>query len=77
MSRVLATEAEVLALSPDAASSKAAKGLQSINKWPTTGSNDVAVWGECQGSGSQPQISLQAWLGIDAAACGSSGARRW
>ena len=54
MSRVLATEAEVLALSPDAASSKAAKGLQSINKWPTTGSNDVAVWGECQGSGSKP-----------------------
>ena len=54
MSRVLATEAEVLALSPDAASSKAAKGLQSISKWPTTGSNDVAVWGECQGSGSKP-----------------------
>ncbi|WP_255576295.1 SWIM zinc finger family protein [Comamonas sp. Y33R10-2] len=54
MSRVLATEAEVLALSPDAASSKAAKGLQSINKWPTVGSNDVAVWGECQGSGSKP-----------------------
>ena len=54
MSRVLATEAEVLALSPDAASSKAAKGLQSISKWPSVGSNDVAVWGECQGSGSKP-----------------------
>lgn len=54
MSRVLATEAEVLALSPDAASSKAAKGLQSISKWPTTGSNEAAVWGECQGSGSKP-----------------------
>lgn len=54
VSRVLATEAEVLALSPDAASSKAAKGLQSIGKWPSTGSNEAAVWGECQGSGSKP-----------------------
>ncbi|RGE45386.1 SWIM zinc finger family protein [Comamonas testosteroni] len=54
MSRVLATEAEVLALSPDAASSKAAKGLQSISKWPSTGCNDAAAWGECQGSGSKP-----------------------
>ena len=54
MSRVLATEAEVLALSPDAASSKAAKGLQSPSKWPTTGCNEVAAWGECQGSGSKP-----------------------
>ena len=54
MSRVLATEAEVLAMSPDAASSKAAKGLQSISKWPSVGSDEVAVWGECQGSGSKP-----------------------
>lgn len=54
VSRVLATEAEVLALSPDAASSKAAKGLQSISKWPSVGCNDVAAWGECQGSGSKP-----------------------
>lgn len=44
----------MLALSPDAASSKAAKGLQSISKWPTTGSNEAAVWGECQGSGAKP-----------------------
>ncbi|MBV8248023.1 MAG: SWIM zinc finger family protein [Comamonas sp.] len=43
-----------MALSPDAASSKAAKGLQSISKWPSTGSNAAAVWGECQGSGSKP-----------------------
>lgn len=54
MSRVLATEAEVLALAPDAASGKAAKGLQSIGKWPSTGSNETVVWGECQGSGSKP-----------------------
>jgi len=54
VSRVLGTESEVLALSPDASSSKAAKGLQSPAKWPTMGANDVAVWGECQGSGSKP-----------------------
>lgn len=54
MSRVLGTESEVLALSPDAASSKAAKGLQSPSKWPVTGANEVAAWGECQGSGSKP-----------------------
>ena len=54
MSRVLVTEAEVLALSPDAASSKAAKGLQSPGKWPSLGCNEQAAWGECQGSGSKP-----------------------
>lgn len=54
MSRVLGTEVEVLALAPDAASVKAAKGLQSIRKWPSVGSSATAVWGECQGSGSKP-----------------------
>ncbi len=54
VSRVLGTESEVLALSPDAASSKAAKGLQSLSKWPVTGCNESAAWGECQGSGSKP-----------------------
>lgn len=54
MSRLFATESEVLALSPDAASSKAAKGLQSAHKWPSSGCDEHAVWGECQGSGSKP-----------------------
>jgi hypothetical protein len=47
------TEA-VLSLSPDDASTKAARGLTSAGKWPTLGANDQAVWGECQGSGSKP-----------------------
>lgn len=68
MSRVLATEAEVLALSPDAASSKAAKGLQSISQWPTTGSDGGAVWGECQGSGSKP-YQTQVDLSVPAFKC--------
>jgi hypothetical protein len=49
----LTTEA-VLALAPDAASAKAAHGLVRPGQWPTLGANDVAVWGECQGSGAKP-----------------------
>lgn len=44
----------VLALSPDEASAKAARGLTSPAKWPLLGASDAAVWGECQGSGSKP-----------------------
>lgn len=54
MSRTPLTTAQVLALSPDDASSKAAKGLTSPNKWPSLGATEEAVWGECQGSGSKP-----------------------
>ena len=54
MSRVPLTTAQVLMLSPDESSSKAAKGLLSPAKWPTLGATDDAVWGECQGSGSKP-----------------------
>lgn len=54
MSRTPLTSAQVLTLSPDEASSKAAKGLLSPAKWPTLGATDEAVWGECQGSGSKP-----------------------
>lgn len=47
----------VLALAPDDASAKAARGLTSPAKWPTLGADDRAVWGECQGSGSKPYQS--------------------
>lgn len=45
---------EVLALAPDEASAKAARGLALPTKWPMLGANGLAVWGECQGSGSKP-----------------------
>lgn len=45
---------QILALSPDDSSAKAAKGLLAPAKWPTLGHDEVAVWGECQGSGSKP-----------------------
>jgi SWIM zinc finger len=44
----------VLALAPDDASAKAARGLLAPAKWPLLGHNDAAVWGECQGSGAKP-----------------------
>lgn len=45
---------DILKLAPDDASAKAAKGLVIPAKWPLLQVNDVALWGECQGSGSKP-----------------------
>jgi len=50
----LLTSEAVLALAPDAASAKAAHGLVRPSQWPLLGASDVAVWGECQGSGAKP-----------------------
>ncbi|XVJ68225.1 MAG: SWIM zinc finger family protein [Rhizobacter sp.] len=44
----------VLALAPDDASAKAARGLTAPTKWPLLGTDGTAAWGECQGSGSKP-----------------------
>ncbi|MGP1684602.1 MAG: SWIM zinc finger family protein, partial [Giesbergeria sp.] len=54
MSRMPLTADAVAALSPDDASTKAARGLVAPAKWPVLGASDAAVWGECQGSGSKP-----------------------
>lgn len=51
---MLLTVDEVLALAPDAASAKAARGLTAAGQWPTRGADAAAVWGECQGSGAKP-----------------------
>jgi hypothetical protein len=45
---------EILQLSPDEASAKAAKSLVIPGKWPRLEYNEQAIWGECQGSGSKP-----------------------
>jgi hypothetical protein len=42
----------VLGLAPDASSSKAAAGVAKPAKWGGAGCDELAVWGECQGSGS-------------------------
>ncbi len=54
MGRTSLSVEQVLALSPDEASTKAARGLLAPSKWPLLGAHDAAVWGECQGSGSKP-----------------------
>jgi len=54
---VLTTEVEVLAISPDAASTKAAKVLIKPAKWANTGCNEHTVWGQCQGSGKNPYLT--------------------
>jgi SWIM zinc finger len=55
------TTEKVLALSPDASSSKSGQQLANANKWGVLGHSAIALWGECQGSGKLPyrtQIDL-------------------
>ena len=55
------TETQILALAPDESSKKAGKDLANPSKWVSKGVNEIAMWGECQGSGSKPyqtQIDL-------------------
>jgi hypothetical protein len=52
---------QVLALAPDAAAAKAARGQAVLAKWKSLGQDERAVWGECQGSGASPyrcQVAL-------------------
>lgn len=48
------TTEQVLALAPDPASATAGKGLATARKWVSLCKKDDALWGECQGSGSNP-----------------------
>ena len=48
------TEDQILVLAPDEASKKSGKALANASNWVTKGANDLALWGECQGSGSKP-----------------------
>src|SRR5215475_1089137 len=41
---------QVQALAPDASSAAAARKLANSNTWSNLGSNEAAIWGECQGS---------------------------
>lgn len=48
------TEEQILALAPDEPSKKAGKDLSNPSKWVSKGINEIALWGEAQGSGSKP-----------------------
>ncbi|MBL8194778.1 MAG: SWIM zinc finger family protein, partial [Blastocatellia bacterium] len=55
------TKDQVIALSPDASSTKAGQGLTNKSKWETLGYDELFAWGECKGSGKDPykvQINL-------------------
>jgi SWIM zinc finger len=52
---------QVLGLAPDAAAARAGQGQAVRAKWPSLGRDNLAVWGECQGSGASPyrcQVAL-------------------
>lgn len=58
---VLLNTDQILSLAPDASSAKAGSQLAAAAKWDKLGRSDVAVWGECKGSGKDPyrtQIDL-------------------
>lgn len=48
------SEDQVLTLAPDDASRKSGKDLASPSHWVSKGVSALALWGECQGSGSKP-----------------------
>lgn len=55
------TKDQVIALSPDASSTKAGQGLTNKSKWQSLGCDQLFAWGECKGSGKDPykvQIDL-------------------
>jgi SWIM zinc finger len=53
-------------LAPDAAAVKAAQGVAKPQKWQGLGHTERLLWGECQGSGSNP---YQVRVDLDDAAC--------
>ena len=59
----------VLAMAPDEASVRAARGLASPGKWQLLGFDDAAAWGLCQGSGSKP---YQAKVDLSGPVCSCS-----
>jgi len=48
------TPEQVLALAPDDKSAKAGQGLATPRQWVSLGCDEIAAWGECQGSGAKP-----------------------
>lgn len=54
-------EEQVIALSPDESSLKSGKELAKADKWQLLQKSELAIWGECKGSGAKPyqtQIDL-------------------
>lgn len=48
------TNEQIRSLAPDEASHSAGMSLAVINNWSNIGADEVAIWGECKGSGKNP-----------------------
>lgn len=55
---------EVLRLAPDASSAKSGQELAQPRKWLSLGADEVALWGECQGSGAKPYQVQVDWTDL-------------
>ncbi|GAX43306.1 SWIM-type zinc finger domain-containing protein [Tolypothrix sp. NIES-4075] len=51
------THKQILALAPDTSSAKNAQALAVRSLWLSLGYNQQTIWGECQGSGSNPYLT--------------------
>ena len=52
------TQDQILQLAPDAASAKAGTQLATTAKWTQRNAHPAALWGDCQGSGSKPYLTM-------------------
>jgi hypothetical protein len=64
------TPEQVLALAPDAAAVKAARGLAATRHWQGLGQSDDALWGQCQGSALY-QVRVELASSANACSCPS------
>ncbi|MDP3510004.1 MAG: SWIM zinc finger family protein [Candidatus Melainabacteria bacterium] len=48
------TAEQILELAPDSSAGKAGRDLATASKWKNLGCSELAIWGECQGSGATP-----------------------
>lgn len=52
------TREQILQLAPDDSSAKAGQQLATAGKWVVRCAHELALWGDCQGSGSQPYRTM-------------------
>ena len=62
--RLQLTEEQIIDLAPDEPSKKAGRDLANSAKWVSLGISELALWGECKGSGSKPYQTQVDLIGI-------------
>jgi len=51
------SEEQILTLAPDESSKKSGKDLANAGKWLSRSASELAIWGECKGSGAKPYLT--------------------